>query len=179
MYTEISHEIVDIMHHDYSGCIDKNGWDNPKEYEKEILELEKDNKLTTNRFTEIIRDYLLDFKDPYIIFKPIKSDTQIEYDNGFRVRRYEDKLYIRTLTAEARLEIGEAIISLDQIPIRELVHKHQRELMDSIAEREEWRNIIYKYKVAEVMDNEGNVRLLDLKKYEKTYEPQHTIKKSK
>ncbi|EOO16688.1 hypothetical protein IG9_02870 [Bacillus cereus HuA2-9] len=29
MYTEISKEIVSITHHDYSGCIDKKGWDDP------------------------------------------------------------------------------------------------------------------------------------------------------
>jgi C-terminal processing protease CtpA/Prc len=177
MYIEIFREIVEIMHYDYSGCIDKKGWDNPKKIEQTILELEKKDKLTSNRFSEIIQDYMLDFKDPHIIFKPIKSDSQKEYDNGFRVRRYEDKLYIRTLTAEKRLEIGEAILSLDQIPIPELVNKHQRELMEEKAEREEWRNIIYKYKVAAVRDTEGNVRLLDLKKYEKSYKPKHTIKK--
>ncbi len=29
MYTEIFKEVVSITHHDYSGCIDKKGWDDP------------------------------------------------------------------------------------------------------------------------------------------------------
>ncbi|EOP09690.1 MULTISPECIES: hypothetical protein [Bacillus] len=29
MYAEIFKEVVSITHHDYSGCIDKKGWDDP------------------------------------------------------------------------------------------------------------------------------------------------------
>ncbi|WP_096273270.1 S41 family peptidase [Paucisalibacillus globulus] len=178
MYTNIFREIVDIMHHDYAGYIDKRGWDNPEEFEKKIVDLESNGELTANRFTEIVQDYILDFKDPHILFNLIESETQKEFDNGFRVRRYEDKLYITKLSSETRVEIGEAIISLDQISIPQLVEKHQRELMETKAEREDWRSIISKYNVAEIIDSSGNIRLLELKQYEKSpYQPVHSMKK--
>jgi hypothetical protein len=177
MYTETFREIVDILHHDYAGFVDKKGWDTPDEYEKKIIELENEGKLTPNIFTEIVQDYILDFKDPHILFNLIESETQNNYNNGFRVRRYEDKLYVTRLTGESRIKIGEAIVSLDNTPIPQLVERHQRELMETKAEREEWRSIITKYSVAEVMDSVGDIRYLELKKYEKSYKPVHTIER--
>jgi len=40
MYIETFHKIVDIMHHDYAGCNDKRGWDNPDMFLKKIADLE-------------------------------------------------------------------------------------------------------------------------------------------
>ena len=177
MYTKTFQELVNIMHHDYAGCIDKKDWDNPKPYEEEIRSLENKGGLTANQFSEIVQDYLLDFKDPHLFFNLINSNSQKEYDNGFRVRRYKDKLYVTTLTNETRLKLGDAILSLDQIPVLELVEKHQREFREPKAEREDWRKVTSKYNVAEVMDTKGNIRLLELKKYEKAeFKQQHTIK---
>lgn len=147
-------------------------------YEDKIVNLEKKGELTTSTFTEIVQDYLLDFKDPHLFFLPVKSDSQKEYDNGFRVRRYEDKLYVTTITNENRLKRGDTILSLDGIPVLTLIEKHQRELMETKAEREDWRSIIPKYNVAEVIDTKGNITTLELKKYEKTaYKPKHTLKR--
>lgn len=177
MYAKTFQELVNIMHHDYAGCIDKKEWDNPKHYEKEIKSLESKSELTANLFLEIVQDYLLDFKDPHLFFNLIKSTSNKEYDNGFRVRRYKDKLYVTALTTETRLKLGDAIISLDHIPVLELVGKHQRELREPKAEREDWRKVIPKYNFVEVMETNGNIRILELKEYEKSeYKQQHTIK---
>src|SRR5699024_336295 len=108
----------------------------------------------------------------------IKSETETEFDNGFRTRRYHDKLYVTSLTNENRLDIGDALISLDNIPIPTLVERHQRELMETKAEREDWRSIISQYHTAKVMDTSGNVRMVELKKYEKAdYQPEHKMEK--
>ncbi|WP_040224768.1 S41 family peptidase [Bhargavaea cecembensis] len=178
MYTEIFRELVNIMHHDYSGYIDKKGWDKPSPYEDRIRSLESNNDLMVSDFLEIVQDYLLDFKDPHLSFGLIEKHSQEEFDNGFRVRRHKDKLYITAITNENRLNLGEVILSLDQLPISELIEKHQRELMETKAEREDWRRVIPKYNLAEVMDAKGDIRLIELKKYEKAeYKRQHTIRK--
>lgn len=178
MYTEIFREVVDIMHHDYAGYIDKKGWDNPEEFESKIMELEKNANLTPHSFLKIVEDYLLDFKDPHIFFNLIQSETQKQLDNGFRVRRYQDKLYVTTLSGEKRLKPGDAILSLNNTPIPELVRKHQRELMETKAEREDWRKIIRNYDVAEIIHLDGSTEFMELKAYEKpAYVPQHTITK--
>lgn len=178
MYTEIFQELVNIMHHDYAGYIDKKGWDNPERYADSIRDLENKGELTINGFLEIVQDYLLDFKDPHIFFNLIGNGLQKEYDNGFRVRRYKDKLYVTATTNEKRIKLGDAILSLDRIPVLELVKKHKRQLMESKAERESWRKIIPRYSVAKIVNPQGNIRTLDLKKYEKEeYKQSHTIKR--
>ena len=78
-------EIVSITHHDYSGCIDKKGWDDPTTYLQTIEKLEKQGELTPVQFTEIVRDYLLDFKDNHMFFKMI-SNNQTLNGVGFQVK---------------------------------------------------------------------------------------------
>lgn len=180
MYTEIFQEIVNIMHHDYAGYIDKKGWDHPEAYKDKIKDLENKGELTTNKFSEMVQDYLLDFKDHHLYFHLIKSDSNKEYDNGFRVRRYKNRLYVTAITKEHRLKPGDAIIALDQIPVSDLTEKHRRDFMESKAEREDWRKVISKYHVPEIIDSDGSFHFLELKKYEKAeYEPQHTIERLK
>lgn len=176
MYTNIFQEIVNIMHQDYAGYIDKKGWDHPRVYENRIRNLEGKGQLTANSFSEIVQDYLLDFKDPHLFFSVSEDGSQKEYDNGFQVRRFKGKLYVTSTTNDNHLKLGDAILSLDHIPIFDLLKKHQRELMETKAEREDWRNVISKYSIAEVVDVEGNIRHVTLERYEKAaYQPSHTI----
>ena len=175
MYTQIFQEIISIMHHDYAGYTDKRGWDQPNVYKTKISSMEKQGILTANVFMEIVQEYLLDFQDPHLSFSLVESDSQKNYDNGFRVRRYKERLYVTSVTSEKRLELGDSILSLNQIPVLELVEKHQRELMESKAEREDWRKVISKYHDVEVF-HAGDKRNITLKKYEKeAYKPKHTI----
>lgn len=178
MYTKIFQDIVRTMHQDYAGCIDKAGWDRPRFYEDQIRDLEAKGGLSALTFMEIMQDYLLDFRDPHLFFQLIHSNDRKETDYGFRVRRYEDQLYVISQTGETRIDIGDAILKLDQVPVLELVHKHQRELMEQKAEREDWRKVIPKYQTAEVMDAKGNKRVLALEQYEKAeYRPKHTMER--
>lgn len=164
------------MHNDYAGCKDKLGWDNPQAYEDRIEILEHNGELDAALFVQIVEDYLLDFKDPHIFFNISNSSDEKQYENGFKVRRYENKLYITSVDKEKQLNPGEAIISLDNTTVQELVERHQRELMETKAERENWRKIIQQYNVAEVLNNDGNTRLIELKEYERAdYVPEHSI----
>lgn len=165
MYVEIFNELVEIMHKDYAGCLDKKGWDQPELYRGKIKELREDALLTRGKFTELVKDYLLDFKDPHMAFKELGKEPSEKSSVGFKVRRYGDKLYVTGLNGEERLTLGDAIISLDRIPVLSLVEKHTRELMEDIAEREDWTNIITQYSEAEVMDKSGSLRLVKILSY--------------
>lgn len=101
MYTEIFKEVISITHHDYSGCIDKKGWDDPTTYLQTIEKLEKQGELTPVQFTEIVHDYLLDFKDNHMFFKMISNNQPLN-GVGFQVKRYEDRLYVTT-TSKRRM----------------------------------------------------------------------------
>lgn len=80
-YLEIFDEIVSVTHHDYSGCIDKKGWDHPDLYRNQIDELVQNNQLTPEKFKEIVDDYLLDFKDSHMYFRLVQHlDRDVDMD---------------------------------------------------------------------------------------------------
>ncbi|MBG9831342.1 hypothetical protein BTI679_22890 [Bacillus wiedmannii] len=141
MYTEISKEIVSITHHDYSGCIDKEGWDDPATYLQTVEKLERQGELTPVQFTEIVRDYLLDFKDNHMFFK-MHSKNQPLNSVGFQVKRYEDRLYITSNSQEIRVKKGQTILALDNMKIPELLIKYKKYLNENTYEREKWDYVL-------------------------------------
>ncbi|MCM3238899.1 S41 family peptidase [Heyndrickxia oleronia] len=176
MYIDMFEEIVSICRLDYSGCQDKKGWDHPEKYVDEICILEEKQELTPDKFVEIVQDYLLDFKEQHMFFKTSKKSVEKRYDVGFKVRRFEDQLFITDVGKEMRVKKGYAIVSLGNVPVINLVEKHRRELMEDHQERENWNSIIGKYQFCEIMDGNGHTYQMELKKYEKDeYTPQYTI----
>lgn len=177
-HSEIFHEIVEIMQQDYAGCYDKKGWDRPEVYSEKIELLEQQGALTPHMFEEIVEDYLLDFQDPHMIFKIKERNDVRRVDVGFKVRRFEDKLYVVSTGREERLERGDAIISLDGVRVLDLVNHHQRELIEKEPERERWEDIIKQYSTCEVGKRNGDQLEMRLRLYEKeAYQPLHTIEK--
>ncbi|MBS4173526.1 S41 family peptidase [Bacillus sp. FJAT-49736] len=177
MYQEIFQEIVSITQHDYSGCEDKKGWDNPDVYAKEIESLEVKNELTPTQFVKIVQDYLLDFKDHHMSFRHITNENQKQYDSGFKVRRYNDRLYITAVSNETRLEKGFSIVSLENKSIPELLEIHKRRLGENNQERENWDKIIREYSFCEVENLSGAKSMMELNQYESSkYIPQYSLK---
>ncbi|MDT0161303.1 hypothetical protein [Bacillus sp. AG4(2022)] len=91
---QIFREIIEIMHYDYAGCIDKEGWDHPEAYFEKIQLLKENNMLTREHFADTVRGYLLDFQDHHIYFVDSLAEKRKPLDRGFRVRRYKDCLYV-------------------------------------------------------------------------------------
>lgn len=176
MYLKVFNDVVGIMQNDYAGCLDKQGWDRPRFYHEKISNLMFKNNLTPQKFADIVNDYLLDFKDQHMGFKVKSNKLKEPRSNGFEVRRYKSKLYVTKVTKENRLYLGESIVSLDGVPITSLVERHKRQLMELEAEREDWESIIRLYSECEVIDQEGNARTIQLKKYESgKYIPTYTL----
>ncbi|MDQ0160801.1 S41 family peptidase [Alkalibacillus salilacus] len=176
MYSVIFQDVIEIMHHDYAGCKDKRSWDNPQMFKQKINELDQKGELDDHLFAEIVEDYLLDFQDPHMFFNVIKANGQKSIDNGFKVRRFGDKLFVTSVLKKEKLNRGDAIVSLDHTPVKELAVNYQRELMETEAEREDWRRIIQKHNVADVLTPEGKHKSIQLNQYEKAdYTPKHTI----
>ncbi len=170
-------EIVQIMHYDYSGFKDKKGWDNPDYFLQKIKDLKVNNKLTKESFTEIVKDYLLDFKDQHIYFLQIDSGKTRKKELGFQVRRNDDKLYVTEVGSENRLKCGMFFKSLEGLTIPELVELHKRLLCEESAERENWTPILSLYKYGEIEDLNGNQSLFQLNFYEKSvYTPIYSVK---
>ncbi|WP_342389288.1 S41 family peptidase [Salinicoccus bachuensis] len=165
MYTEIFDDIVSITHNDYSGHLDKKGWDDPEKYRSQIKKMENEDVLDPGIFQEIVEDYLLDFKDRHIYFRLKDNEKHNTYHNGFSARRFDDKLHVTEVTDDDRLEAGDVLLSLDGIPINVLIGKHARELFETVAERENWRPIIQRYARCEIEGSNGTTRILELKQF--------------
>ncbi|SDB95978.1 S41 family peptidase [Shouchella lonarensis] len=163
----IFNDIVTIMHNDYSGHLDKKGCDNPDYFREGIDNLAKHNQLTAETFTSIVQDYLLDFQDKHIFF--ICSQTKNPTDRGFRVRCYNDKLYVIEATSEKNITIGDAFTSLEGQSISDLRRDHVRLLAPEIhQERENWAPILSLYRSGEYEDEQGNAHSFTFSSYEKT-----------
>ncbi|MGE7864799.1 S41 family peptidase [Bacillus paramycoides] len=177
MYTEIFKEVVSITHHDYSGCLDKKGWDDPTPYLNKIEQLEKHGELTPVQFTEIVGDYLLDFKDNHIFFK-MTSKKQPLNSVGFQVKRFEDRLYITSANQEKRIKKGQAILALDNIKIPDLLIKYKKYLNETTYEREKWDYVLSKSSNCTIIDGDGVIQTITLLKYKRSdYTPIYSLEK--
>ena len=165
MYTEIFDDIISITHNDYSGHLDKKGWDEPGKYRTEIKRMEDEDVLDAGTFQEIVEDYLLDFKDRHMYFRLKENEKHNTYHNGFSTRRFDDKLHVAEVTDEDRLETGDALLSLDGIPVSVLVGKHARELFESVPERKNWDLIIPRYDRCKIEGRNGTVKTVELRQF--------------
>ncbi|MCD5323350.1 MULTISPECIES: S41 family peptidase [Pontibacillus] len=168
-FLHIFNEIVDIAHRDYAGWKDKQGFDDPEPFRKV---LQKSN-LSKEEFGELVQDYLLAFNDHHFYFT---AEGESAWDRGFRVRRYEDRLYVTEVKEDDRLQVGQAIISVNRIPIPELVQSHSLELREKGAERERWKRLLEKYRTIEVEDKQGAIYSIEMKRHKKRpYQPTHSL----
>ncbi|WP_261129011.1 S41 family peptidase [Bacillus sp. Marseille-Q3570] len=175
MYLTIFDEVVHILHNDYSGCMDKEGWDNPAFYRDQIMKLNVEEN-SDETFVQIVQDYLLDFNDLHMSFKYTDENKNTHYEVGFTVRRYNDLLYVVATGKENRVKPGDVITALDGIAISDLVGIHKRRLMEKEAERENWNDILSKYKSASITNETGNRFDIELGKYEKEpFQPEYSL----
>lgn len=147
-------DIVETMHKDYAGCMDKQGCDRPELFTERLQHLQEKGELTNEAFIAIVKEYLLDFNDRHISFShPDTKQNSLSYC-GFQVRRYEDKLYVTKADAEQRLKVGDVFTGIGGLSIPELKAKHASLLNESHPERESWTSIFSYYEFAEL---EGSV----------------------
>lgn len=126
--TEIFRDIVDILTNDYAGFSEKRIVNRPNSY---VITDDMDEI----KFVQTIQSYLLDFKDSHLSFT-MKNNT-IPF-KGFKVRRYQNALYVTEIQGEQRLQIGDAIIALDGLSIDEFEKEHYKILNDTVLERQSW-----------------------------------------
>lgn len=155
----IFNDIVQIMHHDYAGCIDKIGVDSPGKYRSYLL---NNPEIGDSQFLELVRDYLVDFQDQHIIFS---QKEQVNLSNGFTVRRYGKKLFVTKTMQEINLQAGDAIVAINGKSIAECEQLYARYLCNDSHERQDWRAIIRKAASCTIESADGEVREFSLKKY--------------
>ncbi|HAT53722.1 MAG TPA: hypothetical protein DCW31_00455 [Lactobacillus sp.] len=131
---DIFDRIVTIMHHDYAGFMDKKDWDRPNFFRQQIT-----NVLDINQLSDVIEDYLADFRDHHCY---LYSPKQTELRMPFLTQRYQNSLYVVT-TYDNKIPVGAQIIAIDRQPIEDLAEQFKRRL-DSSIEHQEWSSILRK-----------------------------------
>ncbi|MFD1927694.1 S41 family peptidase [Sporosarcina siberiensis] len=170
---KVFEDIVYIMNHDYAGWEDKKGCDNPEYFLQKIRD---EKQLSKEVFKEIVEDYLLDFNDQHIFFKIADSQAEKEKVRGFRVRRFEDRLYVTDVDSEKRLKPGMYFVSLGGHSIAELRGKHHRLLNENHPEREDWTSILSIYEKGDVENSEGIRSEISFAYYDKIpYSPTYSV----
>jgi C-terminal processing protease CtpA/Prc len=109
-----------------------------------------------------VGSYLLDFQDHHV---QLLCGSDKDFSNGFTVRRYEDKLYITEILQEHALAVGDAILSIDDIPIADISRLHRKDLFDDIFERQNWKSVIKKARKC-LISRDGKSFELMLNRYE-------------
>jgi len=166
MYTEIFKEILLVTHHDYAGYKDKEGWDRPEYYLNEIEQLENKHELTDELFSQLVNEYLLDFNDKHMYFTVDGKYTFAKQTCGFNVKWYYDALYIVSLNQEKSLSIGDKIISIDHIPIKEISTIEQKRLRESIPGRQRWYTILNSANSIQYVNQHNEIIDFTLDKYD-------------
>ncbi len=173
---KIFEEIVHIMNNDYAGWKDKKGCANPAYFIQRIRELKAGNQLSKEVFKGLVDDYLLDFNDHHIHFNVAGLQNDKPKVRGFRVRRFEDRLYVTHVDSESQLEPGMSFVSLGGQSIPELRERHHRLLNENHSERENWTPILSLYDEGEVENSEGIRRTITFAYYEKKpYKPTYSV----
>ena len=176
VYKDIFDEVISIMHRDYSGFKDKQGWDDPDYFRKQLNE--NIELCTADEFVELVKDYLIDFNDNHIHFTRSENQKEREQVRGFKVRRFEDKLHVTSVTIEGNITIGSAITALDGIPILKLREHYRRYLNENHAEREKWNPLLLKHETCTIMNDNGTTSVMEMGTYDKVpASPTYSIEK--
>lgn len=164
--SEIFRDIVNIMNNDYAGFSEKKNLNNPDNYE---ITDAMDNDL----FVKTVESYLLDFKDGHLLFK--MKNNKVPF-NGFKVRRFENALYVTELQGEKRLQIGDEIVALDGLSIEQYEKLNHKILANSVHERQNWNAALRDVHTIKVQRDSQLIEF-DLKEYERTsYIPEYSFK---
>ncbi|QSX06638.1 hypothetical protein JYG23_04055 [Sedimentibacter sp. zth1] len=158
-YIEIFNEVVDIMHNDYAGCNDKVNIDNPEKY---INLINKNSMMSEYDFLCLVKEYLLPFCDGHVAFF---SNHDIDFSNGFSVRRYQDLLYVTNAKQESNIIVGDAIKEIDGKTIPQLEIEYSLYLQKETNERQKWREIIKKGSVCKIVHKDKSESEIVLKHY--------------
>ena len=166
-YNEILIDIFNVLEVDYAGAMDKKGWINKTMHLQHLEKKLSEGDFSDVDFIEFVTNLIAIYKDPHMYF--LSTDNKQSMDNGFDVRRYQDSLYVTKVWQACGLQVGDMIVSLDDLIIPELFAKHQAviELYGSGCEREIWHPIIKKYDTCSVMTPSKEIQTIPLATYPK------------
>lgn len=131
---EIFDDVVSVMKHDASCCKDEPGGD-VEYYRAQISE-----DMDENAFVYVMKSYLATFHVMSHVYFDKKKYDMIP----FRVQRYKNVLYVRAVTADSPLSVGDRIIKVDGCEIDTYAMQHEEMFYGETEERQNygWQNLL-------------------------------------
>ena len=124
---EIFDDVVSIMQNDSSTCKDKQGGE-VSYYRAQIADDMDDEK-----FLFVMRSYLATYGlTGHLVFYRTEGRGSVSFD----VRRYQDALYVDNVAENSLLRVGDRIVEVDGIPVKEFAEKHAEFLYNETEERQ-------------------------------------------
>ena len=131
---EIFEDVVSVMKNDASCCKDEPGGD--VEYYRAQISEDMDEQA----FLYVMKSYLATFHVmSHVYFDKKKYDVI-----SFRVQRYKNALYVRAVTADSPLSVGDRIIKVDRCEIDTYAAQHEEMFYGETEERQNyaWQDLL-------------------------------------
>lgn len=151
---EIFEDVVAVMREDSSSCKDKKGAD-PAGYRKKIKE-----DMPDMEFLFLVNSYLATFGLTGHLWFSKKGVGAIM----FQVQRYQDMLYVTKAAVQSGLKVGEKIIGVDGLSVKEFGEQHKEFLYNETEERQapHWNYLLKYANQVIVEDEKGNTRTVKI-----------------
>lgn len=145
---EIFDDVVSIMQNDSSTCKDKQGGD-VSYFRAQIADDMDDEK-----FLFVMRSYLATFGlTGHLVF----YRTEGRGSMSFEVRRYQDALYVDDVAENSLLRVGDRIVEVEGIPVKEFAEAHAEFLYGETEERQapHWTPLLSFFREVTVEGEDG------------------------
>lgn len=132
--TEIFDEVVSMMRSDAAFCRDEHGADSA------IYRARISDDMDDESFLMTMKSYLATFNQTGHLYFTSTTHGSLPY----RMKRYGDELYVTAANSDSPLKVGDRIVAVDGMPVREYARLHADMLCGEIIERQgcRWNDII-------------------------------------
>jgi hypothetical protein len=168
---EVFQTFVNTVHYNYVGFEQKRLYFTPAEYHTYVYSRYRFNSLTMEMLVRSLHQFIGDMHDRHLTFH---CEDWVDYKNlamKYRVRAYEDRLYVTEADPETGLTPGDQILEVQHMtPDRVRKYTRNNCFYSRIPERELWGGYLRMAQSLKVQHADGSVETMKMTLY--PYEPE-------
>jgi hypothetical protein len=163
---EVFQAFVNTVHYNYVGFEQKRRYFTPAEYHTYVYSRYRFNSLTMEMLVRSLHQFIGDMHDRHLVFH---CDDWVDYRNlamKYRVRAYEDCLYVTEADPDTGLVPGDRILEVQHMS-PERVRKYTRNncFYSRDPERELWGGYLRMARSLKVQHADGSTETMKMKQY--------------
>jgi hypothetical protein len=163
---EVFRAFVNTVHYNYVGFEQKRRYFTPAEYHTYVYSRYRFNSLTMEMLVRSLHQFIGDMHDRHLVFH---CDDWVDYRNlamKYRVRAYEDCLYVTEADPDTGLVPGDRILEVQHMS-PERVRKYTRNncFYSRDPERELWGGYLRMARSLKVQHADGSTETMKMKQY--------------